>query len=263
MKSIISLIIIAMNLNFESCDSASNEDALEFLRETQILEEFYSAIEPFNPEKIEADDSSNLLLNYKKEYSRTALDNRLIKIVESTYSETELKGFQSMNADEIYNFNQDKFKTVEKGVEKLYDEVYIEGNRIIAGVEIIDTPNQAKPFEFFKINRKNGLYLVTSYDSYLPQNIQIPKEPFISASQFTSVVPNGQQVIIGLNEIDKENFAQLLSKNQQEKITLIINNRIINVIPFESVTQNNVMVINSPWSEEKLIEFSNQIKNEN
>ncbi|WP_169715139.1 hypothetical protein [Sphingobacterium cellulitidis] len=49
MKSIISLIIIAMNLNFESYDSASNEDALEFLRETQILEEFYSAIEPFNP----------------------------------------------------------------------------------------------------------------------------------------------------------------------------------------------------------------------
>lgn len=263
MKSIISLIIIAMNLNFESCDSATNEDALEFLRKTQILEEFYSAIEPFNPEKIDVDDSSDLLLKYKKDYGKTTLDNRLIKIVESTYSETELKGFQTMNADEIYNFNQGKFKAVEKGVEKLYDEVYMEGNRILAGVEIIDTPNQAKPFEFFKINRKNGLYLISSYDSYLPQNIQLPKEPFIPASLFSSIVPNGQQLIIGLNEIDKEKFTQLLYKNQQEKITLIIDNRIINVVPFDSVTQNNSLVINSPWSEEKLIEFSNQIKKEN
>lgn len=252
-----------MNLNFESCDSSRNEDALVFLRETQILEEFYSAIDPFNPEKMDVDDSSDLGLKYKKEYSNTALENRLIKIVESTYTESELKGFKSMTDDEIYNSNQDKFKAVEKGVEKLYDEVYIEGNRIIAGIELIDSPNQSKPFEFFKINLKNGLYLVTSYDSYLPQNIQLPREPFILASNFTSIVSNGQQLIIGLNEIDKENFTQLLSKNQQEKITLIINNRIINVVPFDSVTQNNSLVINSPWSEENMIEFANQIKKEN
>lgn len=248
-----------------SCSSQNykDDDALIFLNKFDIVDQFRESSKPFAPLfQLTKEDMDNSVSEFQNKYNPEVIKAKLIQFIKETYSKEELSKMKDLDADAIVDLDMEKFKSFENKIEKLFDDQYIEGNRLLSGIEFTGTPNQSRPFEFFTVNKPNGLYIASAYDSYLPQNVQISQEPLVKGSDFLSSRTSeseSQQIIIELDPKDQNTIIKHFSNLQKEPLALIINKRIINIISDTPKINNNILVIYSPWSKDKLQLFSDSI----
>ena len=240
-----------------------NGDATKFLETMGVLEQFFEAIDAYRLENLpEYTRNTETFAGYQLKYADTAIGERLIELLKKIYQEAELQKFKDMDSDSIYEYDKLKFKSFEKLIEDFYDEIYLEANRLLSGVQITCTPNQTRPFEFFTVNRPNGLYIVKAFDSYMPQNIQIKQEALIKPAQFLSIEAIDQEIRITLSAPDQELISRHFLTNPDEPLALLFNQRIINIVRDTANLQNNVLLIWSPWPASELYDMTKSVKNE-
>ncbi|WP_313368427.1 hypothetical protein [Sphingobacterium mizutaii] len=240
-----------------------NGDATKFLETMGVSEQFFEAIDAYRLENLpEYTRNTETFAGYQLKYADTAIGERLIELLKKIYQEAELQKFKGMDADSIYEYDKSKFKSFEKLIEDFYDEIYLEANRLLSGVQITGTPNQTRPFEFFTVNRPNGLYIVKAFDSYMPQNIQIKQEALIKPAQFLSIEAIDQEIRITLSAPDQELISRHFLTNSDEPLALLLKQRIINIVRDTANLQNNVLLIWSPWPASELYDMTKSVKNE-
>lgn len=263
MKVLPTILIIIMSSVSCSSQNYKDDDALIFLNKFDFVDQFIENSKPFAPLfHLDKENLNKSISEFQNKYSSEAIKAKLVQFIKETFSKEELSKMKDLDADAIVDLDKEKFKSFEKKIEKLFDDQYIEGNRLLSGIEITGIPNQSRPFEFFTVNKPNGLYIASAFDSYLPQNVQISQEPLIKGSDFLSSRTSeseSQQIFIELDPKDQNTIIKHFSNLQKEPLALIINKRIINIISDTPKINNNILVIYSPWSKDKLQMFSDSI----
>lgn len=236
--------------------------ATQFLKKMGILDQLFEAIAPYRPENIAAEaKNTEMFLDYKQKYADLEIEKRLISLLKQFYSESDLHKFKVMDADSIYEADKSTFKSFEKQIESLYDEIYIAGNRLSSGVKIVGSPDQSRPFEFFTVERQNGIYVAKAFDSFMPQNIQLSQAALVDPIQFVSIVAKDQEIQIELSAESQELISKHFQDNPYEPLALLLNQRIINIVRDTSNLQNDVLLIRSPWPASALLEYTKSVKN--
>ena len=237
--------------------------AIQFLQKMGILDQFFEAIDAYRPENLsEETKNTEMFLAYEKKYADLEIEKRLIGLLKQSFHDSELQKFKDMDADSIYDYDKSKFKAFEKQIESLYDEIYIEGNRQQSAVKIVGTPDQSRPYEFFTVERPNGIYVANAYDSYMPQNIQLSQEPLIAPIHFISMKTVDQEIRIKLSTEGQALISEHFLSSPYDPLALLLNQRIINIVRDTANLQNDVLLIWSPWSAQELIEFTKSANNE-
>ncbi len=228
-------------------NSETNLLLKKFDFESQIINGYHELL----PQELK-ESQADLLIDIEKKYNRQEIRKTLLNFIQQVYSHDEIKKFSSMEPESIIEDNQNKFKELENKLEGYYDQMYLEVNRALSGVKIIDIPIQSKPFEFFTINRPDGIYEATAYDNFLPQNIQINPKPLIPAAKFISIeilqidaYTNSINIQLNLND---QNLIEKIIKNQKADLVLIIDKKLISIVSHEPLFQNNSLILTSEWS---------------
>ena len=242
--------------------NSNDTHATQFLKKMGILDQLFEAIAPYRPENIAAEaKDTEMFLDYEQKYADLEIEKRLISLLKQFYSESDLQKFRVMDADSIYEADKSTFKSFEKQIESLYDEIYIAGNRLSSGVKILGSPDQARPFEFFTVERQNGIYVAKAFDSFMPLNIQLSQAALVDPKQFVSIVAKDQEIQIELSAESQELISKHFQENPYEPLALLLNQRIINIVRDTANLQNDVLLIRSPWPASALLEFTKSVKN--
>lgn len=242
--------------------SSNDTHATQFLKKMGILDQLFEAIAPYRPENIAAEaKNTEMFLDYKQKYADLEIEKRLISLLKQFYSESDLQKFRVMDADSIYEADKSTFKSFEKQIESLYDDIYIAGNRLSSGVKIVGSPDQSRPFEFFTVERQNGIYVAKAFDSFMPQNIQLSQAALVDPLQFVSIVAKDQEIQIELSAESQELISKHFQDNPYEPLALLLNQRIINIVRDTANLQNDVLLIRSPWPASALLEYTKSVKN--
>lgn len=242
--------------------NSNNTLATQFLRKMGIFDQLFEAIAPYRPENVAVEvKNTERFLDYEQRYADLEIEKRLISLPKQFYSESDLQKFSEMDADSIYEADKSKFKSFEKQIESLYDEIYIAGNRLCSGVTIIGTPDQSRPFEFFTVERENGIYVAKAFDSFMPQNIQLSQAALVDPIHFVSIVDKDQEIQIEISAEGQELISKHFQNNPYEPLALLLNQRIINIVRDTANLQNDVLLIRSPWPASALLEYTKSVKN--
>ncbi|WP_313191864.1 hypothetical protein [Sphingobacterium sp.] len=242
--------------------NSNNTLATQFLRKMGILDQLFKAIAPYRPENVAVEvKNTERFLDYEQRYADLEIEKRLISLLKQFYSESDLQKFSEMDADSIYEADKSRFKSFEKQIESLYDEIYIAGNRLCSGVTIVGTPDQSRPFEFFTVERENGLYVAKAFDSFMPQNIQLSQAALVDPIHFVSIMAKDQEIRIEISAEGQELISKHFQNNPYEPLALLLNQRIINIVRDTANLQNDVLLIRSPWPASALLEYTKSVKN--
>lgn len=242
--------------------NSNDTHATQFLKKMGILDQLFEAIAPYRPENIAAEaKNTEMFLDYKQKYADLEIEKRLISLLKQFYSESDLQKFSVMDADSIYEADKSTFNSFEKKIESLYDEIYIAGNRLSSGVKIVGSPDQSRPFEFFTVERQNGIYVAKAFDSFMPQNIQLSQAALVDPIQFVSIVAKDQEIQIELSAESQELISKHFQDNPYEPLAILLNQRIINIVRDTANLQNDVLLIRSPWPASALLEYTKSVKN--
>lgn len=234
-----------MGQNFENSEAYLLLKKFDF--ESQIINAYHELL----PQELK-ESQADLLIEIEQKYNQQEIRKTLLNFFQQVYSHDELKRFSSMEPESIIEDNQNKFKELENKLEEYYDQIYLDVNRALSGIKIIDIPNQSKPFEFFTINRPDGIYVATAYDDYLPQNIQIKPHPLIPAAKFISIeilridtFTNTIKIQLDLNDQD---LIEKILQDQHADLVLIIEKKLLAIIRHEPFFQNNSLILPTEWS---------------
>lgn len=250
-------------LNMSNPPNSNDTQATQFLKKMGILDQLFEAIAPYRPENIATEaKNTEMFLDYKQKYADLEIEKRLLSLLKQFYSEADLQKFSVMDADSIYEADKSTFKSFEKQIESLYDEIYIAGNRLSSGVKIVGNPDQSRPFEFFTVERQNGIYVAKAFDSFMPQNIQLSQVALVDSMHFVSIEAKDQELRIELSAEGQDLISKHFQDNPYEPLALLLNQRIINIVRDTANLQNYVLLIWSPWLAQELIEFTKSANNE-
>lgn len=254
----------------QSCAQKNNSDnqTIRILEKLGVMENFQNAVKDFTPEALvnkNATIDSNSLASYKSKYFEPDLSHVLAKQMETIYSKEELDMIEPLDPEAMISHDPNKFKSFEDRLEKLYNEIYIDCNKLLSGIQETGQANPEKPFEFFTIKRPNGIYLVEAYDSYLPQNSKIATNALIDAKnfidpQFEEISMASYGISFQLKESDQKLLDELLNKDPKTIVALIVNEKMVSLRQVDLIKTDHGYQWFAPWSEEEIKNFISALK---
>ncbi|WP_099367942.1 hypothetical protein [Sphingobacterium sp. 1.A.4] len=265
-------MILLIFLSLFGCDAASQDEVntKAILQKLGVLEQFQQAVKDINPtalkEKYKSINQQDLQA-YEEKFFKPSMDSLLINKFESIFSEKEISKMQHQTSEEIMSKHSKKYELFEYELEIMYDERYLDAQRLISGVKEIGKPDQANPFAFFTIEKPNGVYHVEVYDSQMPQNSKFNPEPLLPAHhlsqvEFVEVAPYSFGISFQLADGDIKKIDQLKSEDPKTVLALIVDQHLVSIRQIELIQAGKAYHWYSPWPEKNIKEFAFALKND-
>ena len=186
------IFIIMGNFGCRAEKQRPDSTSLLILERLGIIMQFDDALQAYSPahmEQIIRNKNTPEFADYKKKYFSKPIQDTLVVLFQKQFNDAEIEKFSKMIPEDIHANSPDKFDRFERDLEDLYDAIYTDATRLISGIHLNgQQPDPSKPFAFFSVDRPDGIYVVEGYDSYMPQNMKIPAEPFLASTQIKQLI---------------------------------------------------------------------------